>query len=232
MRKMDYGSVSVNAIRQLCRYEPLYVARVPAFRAHDRATRDSRFDTSDIAERARIRRMRPLLIAALVLQVTTTRAQKLTDQQINEAIELGRKGSVPIVQVGTVLGGLVSKGDFRVFIEGPVARIAAAASQAFKEYRPFNLKTVTNDMKAPVYRVSVERMPRNGAQAGAVVHIVLQPRRAKGMDGVVQPIKETPPGAAEAHFDHFPDGEFDVVVVTETGPQKYSVDSKLRAKIR
>ena len=40
---------------------------------------------------------------------------------------------------------------------------------------------------------------------GDVKHVVLQPRRAKGMDGVIQPIREYVHNG-EAFFDRFPDG--------------------------
>jgi hypothetical protein len=116
----------------------------------------------------------------------------LSDQEIQRAIEMGRARNVPIVQVGTILG--ISKGDFNVFIEGPIARIAAAASSAFREYRPFEMTNVTPEMKEPVYRVIFKRDYDSSRYSrtpiGGVTHVVLQPRRAKGMDGAVQPIRE------------------------------------------
>ena len=89
------------------------------------------------------------MLFALLLLLQTTPAHVLTDQQVQDAIELGRANTVPIVQVATILG--VSTGDFDVYIEDPVARIAAAASAAFKQYRPFTANNVTNEMKAPLY---------------------------------------------------------------------------------
>lgn len=40
------------------------------------------------------------------------------------------------------------------------------------------------------------------------------------MDGVIQPLREDPRFMGEATFDKFPEGEFDVVVVTSDGPQR------------
>lgn len=176
--------------------------------------------------------MRLITVLALLLQ--TTPAPELSDQQIREAIEMGRAGNVPIVQVGTWLG--VSKGDFDVFIEGPIARIAAAASRAFRRYEPFDAPNVTDAMKVPLYRVFFRRTENNRGPFVRVERIVLQPKGAKGMDGVVQPFKGGSDldlrYATEAYFDRFPDGEFDVVLATTGGPQKYNVSEKQRAKIR
>ncbi len=65
--------------------------------------------------------MLPLIVAAVLLQPAAPVAE-LSEQQIRKAIELRKAGNVPIVQVGTWLG--VSKGNFDVFIEGPIGRIA------------------------------------------------------------------------------------------------------------
>jgi hypothetical protein len=69
--------------------------------------------------------------AAVVIALATpvfAQLAPLTDAQIDEAITLGKKGDVPIALVGPMLG--ISKGDFDVFIEGPMGRIAAAAEAA------------------------------------------------------------------------------------------------------
>ncbi len=153
-----------------------------------------------------------------------------SDQQIREAIELGRAGKVPIVQVGTFLG--VSKGDFKVWIEGPIARIAAAAERAFKQYRPFDVSDVTDEMKAPLFRVIAEKGESSGNRILFVQHIVLQARRAKGMEGVIQPVKEDRRMVREAFFDRLPAGEFDVVLATSGGTQRYNVSLKKRERIR
>lgn len=63
---------------------------------------------------------------------------------------------------------------------------------------------------------------------GGVQRIVLQPKGAKGLDDVVQPIRES---GYEAYFDRLPDGEFDVVVVTTNSTQKYGVSLRDRAKL-
>ncbi len=175
--------------------------------------------------------MLPLIVAAALLQPAAPLGE-LSGQQIREAIELGRTGSVPIVLVGAWLG--VSKGDFDVFIEDPIARIAAAASRAFRRYEPFDAPNVTDAMKAPLYRVFFRRTENDRGPFVRVERVVLQPKGAKGMEGVVQPFKGGSDldlrYTSEAHFDRFPDGEFDVVLATTGGPQKYNVSEKLRSK--
>ena len=66
--------------------------------------------------------LRGLIVAsvAIVIGQADAPARALSDQQIVQAIEMDRAGNVPVVQVGAILG--VSKGDFNVFVEGPMAR--------------------------------------------------------------------------------------------------------------
>jgi hypothetical protein len=171
--------------------------------------------------------MTPVLIAACLMTVSLTASgQELSDQEVTDAIELGRAGNVPIPQVGTFLGA--SKGDFNVYVEGPVGRIAAAASKAFKQLRPFGLNNVTNEMRARVYRVFAERDYSAGRRVGPVQHIVLQPKGTKGLDAAFQPLRES---GDSAYFERFPEGEFDVVIATASGIQRYNVSLKDRARI-
>jgi hypothetical protein len=174
-----------------------------------------------------------VLLASLLGNQIDPPPRTLSDQQVQEAIEIGRTRKVPIVQVGMWLG--VSKGDFNVFVEGPLGRVAAAASSALREYRAFEATDVTPELKENVYRVifrrDFESSRYRSTPVGEVKHVVLQPRRAKGMDGAIQPIRENPANG-EALFDRLPDGEFDVVIVTDVQVQKFNVSVKQRAEIR
>jgi hypothetical protein len=165
-----------------------------------------------------------LFVCAISVLVGAQEA--LTEQQVNDAIALSKSGTVPTVQVGTFLG--MSKGDFDVFIDGPVARIASAAAAATKQYRPFDASKITRDMMAPVYTVRV-RHAKDSHTFASEKHIVLQPKGSKGMDDVIQPTREI---GGMATFDHFPEGEFQVIVVTNAAPQSYTVSNKDRAKIQ
>ncbi len=98
------------------------------------------------------------------------------------------------------------------------------------------MPNVTDAMKAPLYRVFFRRTENSRGRFVRVERIALQPKGAKGMDGVVQPFKGGSDAdlrySSEAYFDRFPNCEFDVVLATTGAPQKYNVSKKQRAKIR
>ena len=169
---------------------------------------------------------------ALLLLVDSLAAQlaPLSNDQVSEAIALGKKGDVPIALVGRILG--ISKGDYDVFVEGPMGRIAAAADRATKQLRPFTPTDVTAEMMEPLYRVALQRT-EHASRFPTPKHIVLMPRKTKDLDLAIQPVRESGRTSAwEAFFERLPDGEFDVVVATSDGTQRYSVDAKARQKIR
>jgi len=177
-----------------------------------------------VSAKERVVRAMPLCVlsAVVLVQLIAAAQEPLTEQQVNDAIALGKAGTVPIVRVSKFLG------DFDIFIEGPVARIAAAAADATKRYRPFDVSKVTRDLAAPNYTIYV-RHSQGSRSSVLASDIVLQPKGAKGMDGVIQPVRER---LGVATFDHFPDGDFQVVVVTGAGPQTYTVAEKDCAKIQ
>lgn len=98
----------------------------------------------------------------------------VSDTQIAEAIALGKKGIVPIVRVTAFLC------DFDIFIQGPVARIAAAAQKATRQFRPFEPANVTAEMAAVVYTIEARQKECGGRVYAS--RIVLQPRGAEGLD--------------------------------------------------
>lgn len=141
----------------------------------------------------------------------------LTDDEVATAIRLGQQGKDLTVRVGTISGRHTACG---VIVQGPIARVSAAASEAFREYRPFTADNVTSDMKAATYHVTLRAcMPG---------HIVLQPADSSGMDGVIQPIHESASGAI---FDRLPNGQFQVVVVVAGDARRVPVSAKDRARI-
>jgi hypothetical protein len=145
-------------------------------------------------------------------------------------IALGKRGDVPIALVGRIIG--VSKGDFDVFVEGPMGRIAAAAEGAFKQLSPFTRADVTESMKESLHRVVI-RETEYASHHPTPKHIVLMPRKSKDLEQAIQPTREPGRGAVcEAFFDRLPEGEFDVVVATSDGAQRYNVEARARQKIR
>src|SRR5712691_3177420 len=166
-----------------------------------------------------------LLISFLAVPFVATAQESLSEEQIVEAIALGKAGNVPLVKVSKF------SGDFDVYIAGPVARIAAAANEATRRYRAFDWTNVTPDMSARVYSVTVHRAMNS--ESTMAEHIVLQPKGAKGMDGAIQPLpRDRLRGLFEFRFDRLPESDFQVVVVKGDRPQVYQVSPKDRAKIR
>lgn len=124
-----------------------------------------------------------LLAFVLMIQATGSPLPPLTADQISEAIALGSKGDVPIALVGRMLG--ISKGEFDVFVEGPMGRIAAAADSSFKQLRPFTAAHVTDEMKEPRCRVILRRTEHT-SRYSTPKHIVLMPRRTKDLEQAIQ----------------------------------------------
>src|SRR5437868_11372197 len=121
-------------------------------------------------------------IAALVLIAPAAQPQ-LTDAQIKDAIALGRScREIPLLmKVGS------QRGDFDVFIEGPIARIAIQAAAAAQIRRPFDASMVTRQMAAPTFRIWTQYTTR-GRRTVSVNRIVLQAVRATGGNEVIQPV--------------------------------------------
>lgn len=147
----------------------------------------------------------------------------LSDDQVAAAIALGRQGTDLSVHVGTVgVRGTACS----VIMDGPMARIAAAAGAGFRAYRPFGADKVTADMRATTYRV---RLVRDFGDRCLAAHVVLQPVGAPGLDGVIQPIAERAFG--EAVFDRLPAGDFQVVVVADGDAHRVRVSAKDRMRL-
>src|SRR5207248_7217166 len=90
-----------------------------------------------------------------------------------------------LVKVGS------QRGDFDVFIEGPIARIAIQAAAAAQIRRPFDASMVTRQMAAPTFRIWTQYTTR-GRRTVSVNRIVLQAVRATGGNEVIQPVRGEP----------------------------------------
>lgn len=145
----------------------------------------------------------------------------LTDVQIQAAIDLGRTGEVPTVKLSSFLG------DFDVLIEGPVSRIAASASTATRQYKPFSIRDVTPEMRAPHLLVSLQQRADSRFRGG-VQNIVLELKGSTSIEAAIQPLKQQ---GLVAIFDRLPEGEFEVIVVLSGGRQRYAVSLKDRARL-
>ena len=184
-----------------------------------------------------------LVIPLLSVLTPVAAAQEpLSPALVQEAIALGKScGDVPIWRV-TKPGG-----DFVVFIESPFARIAAHAAAARQMHQPFDPANITSDIGAPDYRVWLEYAP-SGRRTLTANRVLLESRSGAASGRVIKPIRDRrsqlTAGAIAAHgiitevrwrgwewtFDRLPNGEFDVVVETTAGAQRYRVTSADRAR--
>jgi hypothetical protein len=183
-----------------------------------------------------------VLATGLPLGAGVAAQESLTESQINEAIALGKDcGGIPLIRVGA------PRGDFNVFIESPFARVAIHAAAARQMHQPFAAPQMTRDIVAPDYRIWVQYAPE-GRRTVSVNYIFLRPTGKIGTAGVIQPVRERgfsqlSVGALPAHgivtevrwrgsewtFDRIPAGDFQVILETSAGQQRYAVTAKDRA---
>jgi hypothetical protein len=183
-----------------------------------------------------------LILPSVSVMSVRSAQEALSPSAVQEAIALGRScGDVPILRV-TKPGG-----DFDVFIEGPFARIAVHAAAARQMHQPFSPANITPDIGAPDYRVWLQYAP-SGRRTLTANRVLLQSRSGAASGRVIQSIRDRraqlTAGALPAHgimtevrwrgwewtFDRLPNGEFDVVVETTAGAQRYGVTSQDRAR--
>ena len=183
-----------------------------------------------------------LVLPIVCVMAVVAAAQKPLDPVlVQEAIALGKScGDVPILRV-TKPGG-----DFVVFIEGPFARVAVHAAAARQMHQPFDSANITADVGAPDYRVWLQYAP-SGRRTLTANRVSLQPRSGAANGRMIRSThdrrSQLTAGATPAHgivtevrwrgwewtFDQLPSGDFDVVVATTAGPQRYTVTNQDRA---
>lgn len=176
---------------------------------------------------------------ALVLAGTLVAAQ-VTDDAIDAAIADGTAQKV----TGVIEVGSTAAGRFSVRLAGPLGRVAMAAALAQRDGEPFGRDQVTADMIGPAIQVIAHpndpefRVGRHVATPPAHT-VVLQPRGGRNARTIVEAVRtETFPqrwgnalGAIVegqgviADFDRaaLPAGDFEVVVRTARGEQRYRV---------
>ena len=175
--------------------------------------------------------------------VAVAAEEPLTDMQVKDAVALGKDcGDVPLVKVGA------AQGDFNVFVEGAFARIAVHAAAARQMHQPFDTSKVKGDLAALDYRVWVQYSSR-GTSDGFGESCRPSTTGEKGASTTIRPVRERPfqltvgrlPGHGiidevrlrrwEWMFDRLPAGEFQVILDTSAGTQRYTVTARDRADV-
>lgn len=182
--------------------------------------------------------------AILIILSSPAAAQALSEALIAEAMKDVKAKTFERVQIGI--------NQYEIVIVGPLGRIARAAQLAERELKPFTRTDVTDDMLAPMVRISVwpDKPTDMRYVPPPVSNIVIMPKGVTDVSKAIQPIKkESVPqewgnalGAkvaseamiADFNLDDLPAGEFDIVVgcACRGGPPRATVKAKDRQKIR
>src|ERR1700722_2321264 len=107
-----------------------------------------------------------IVVALFVVSVAALAAQKqtLTDQDRADAVRIGVKAKgrltgLGLTDAGVVFGNLLVPANghkgFSVRISTPETWVQQLAANGAKEYRPFSVADITEDMLLPVLRVIV-----------------------------------------------------------------------------
>lgn len=200
------------------------------------------------------------LIAATLSVGMSSQLQRLSDDQIKEAIVQGTAGK-NVTSSCLATSGFMDFGEmngpFDVYVEGPYGRIMRLAREAKKKYLAFTIETVTDEQRATVVTITITPAAPTLSQnkwhrTAAADHVVLKTKPPKGAEAVVlQPanIEHFPTEwsnavggkwqgqGAVATFDFdavkgFPHPEFDVVVITAEGERRCKVGKKDRDALR
>jgi hypothetical protein len=179
------------------------------------------------------------LALALFAGVTSSSQQPLDDSAIKAAITLGNRcGEVPLIKLSE------TGHDFDVYVESPFARVAIYAAAARQMNAPFERKNVTADIGGLEYHLWLQ-YTLHASRTLTVRRLLLQPARSHNRR-VIEPIGERPFQLAArtrpAHgivtevrwrqyewlFDHIPNDDFDVIVHTTAGTERFRVADRHR----
>jgi hypothetical protein len=170
----------------------------------------------------------------------------LTDQELFAAIDA-------VNQPGWSSLFVEAKGrfgaDYSVLLQGPIGRTMDLAREAFESYKPLAAVAVPAETRAHAVTLTIVR--HSGAPG--IKNVVLMPPGATSRGAAIQPLpslrlragdnrpRTWRPGAhAPLGFPQFyrfaenelPQGDLQIIVVTESGEQRYTVKTQERDGIR
>jgi hypothetical protein len=147
--------------------------------------------------------------------------------------------------------------DYSLILQGPVGRTMDLAREAHESYKPLTAAMIDPHVRTPEITLAIVR--HTGRDIPAVKHVVIMPPGATSRDQAIQPlprrrltlrdgpVRDAIPrtwrpsfGSETALFPQFerfainalPPGEFQIMLVTESGDRRYTVRSKDRARLR
>jgi hypothetical protein len=176
--------------------------------------------------------------ASAMIILAALGAEPPLTSQLNEAIALGRTCSAPIMRLQR------PGGDFDVYIESPLARIALFAATAQQMHLPFDAATAAKHLTTTT-RIWAD-YSASGRRTIAVTGILvatshprsISPPIAVGTSrlflgraashGIIEGLRFR---AGQSTFDTLPAGDFTVILQTTAGVQKYPVAEADRATL-
>lgn len=146
--------------------------------------------------------------------------------------------------------------DFSLLLQGPVGRVMDLAREAYESYKPFNASDVP--MIVSARETSIAVVVHSGSRIG-VKNLVIMPPGAASRDAAIQPLPvrrdsldsimlrgnlprtwrpglgSEPSGLPSSYRfpeDAIPSGDILIVVVTDSGEQRYTVRDQDRRRLR
>lgn len=197
------------------------------------------------------------IVGLLVMHASVLSAQLSFDSaRVRAAIDAGvSTKELKVLRAGSAGSGFVAMGLRRggvghaILMTGPYNRVTNAAAANAKRYMPFTIDSVQSWMIEPVLAIRVEPtapVDVSHETAPAVQHVVLIPK--SGIPRPVQPSQVEPTNVKWANgfgatfttagvlalfpMDSIPKGDFDIVVITAKGENRYKIGADDMLSVR
>jgi hypothetical protein len=183
----------------------------------------------------------PIAISAAVL----AQPAGLTDAEVEAAIAAAKQSGYK--SLFAQARGRFAAG-FSIIVQGPVGRTMDLAREAFDSYKPITPKDVPAEVRAHAVTFTVLK---HGVTKN-IKNVVVMPAGATSRDAAIQPIaaaaKDARPRTWKPNFvsqdesgpsvyyrfaaASLPPGEFQIVIATDAGDERYTIRAQDRSGIR
>lgn len=195
-----------------------------------------------------------VIVVPLSVSIVLAQGEGLTDAEVDAAISLAKQQRYQSLFV-EAHGHFAA--DFSVLLQGPVGRTMDLAREAFDSYKPLTTSDVPPEARA--HEITLTVLTHSGTHAG-LKNVVVMPPGATSRDAAIQPLpahrrfpangvpwRDMRPrtwkpglGSEPSGFpvfyrfaeDSLPAGDLQIVVVTNSGEERYAVKAQERDRIR
>ncbi len=195
--------------------------------------------------------MRIAIICAIALGYQSIQSAVLSDDEIAEAIAAAKQPRFESLYV-EARGPFAA--DFSVVLQGPIGRVMDVAREAHESYKPFAAADVHSAMRAR--SVTALIVMHSDGRRVQVKNVVVMPLGASSRDAAIQPLPRVrgadelsgqvprswkpgygwqPAGLPMSYRfseSELPEGDLQLVVVTEMGDKRYTVRAIDRPRMR